>query len=90
MVSPDIRIHETAEAGPFGFLVSSSPDTALSFPVRVGCDYKWTIHLYEALDFDASAYEVSFAVLRLCMLVYQREQVWRRREGWLQVWREGE
>ena len=39
-------------AGPFGDASAVSPETAVHVAVRVQCDYKWTLQLYEALDFD--------------------------------------
>ncbi len=39
-------------AGPFGVASSVSPETAEIITVTVGCDYKWTIQLFEKLDYD--------------------------------------
>ena len=55
MVQPDVRmVSMNSRAGPFGTASAVSPETAVNFSVRVQCDYKWTLQLYEALDFDAS------------------------------------
>lgn len=48
MVTPSTK------AGPFGDVSAVSPETAVDFKVSVQCDYKWTLQLYEARDFDAS------------------------------------
>jgi len=53
VVHPDVRMVElNSEAGPFGDATAVSPETAVNVMVRVQCDYKWTLQLYEALDFD--------------------------------------
>jgi len=55
VVQPDVRmVSMNSRAGPFGTASAVSPETAVNFSVRVQCDYKWTLQLYEALDFDAS------------------------------------
>lgn len=49
---PDVRIRPTQLDGPFGNAAAVLPETAEAMDVRVGCNYKWTLKMYEALDFD--------------------------------------
>ena len=63
VMEPDIMIRLDAAAGPFNVTdeldrpTAVSPQTAHNahVQVRVGCDYKWTIGLYEKLDLDPSS-----------------------------------
>jgi len=78
VAAPEVQIVASEAAGPFGVASSVSPDTAEMMTVTVGCDYKWTIQLFEKLDYDAalnvSLFSLIFSVckLRARMRVYAR------------------